>query len=193
MAFWLGPALAQEGRNKLGDQPNPNQKGTIFVRGTPWPNPNNFNELCTVSAAIIDGTINDTLPVRRSVSSDPRSLETDVIVNVNKVFKGDQTLQKIMIAEGGGTNGELHVVDPTNPQMLPGERYFLFLLREQRTTLPLTPGIPRYAVVAGSLGKVVVDGVATAVVTPKPSPFQQQLVGIPTEAFALRIAACVTQ
>src|SRR5436190_19146781 len=83
LTLCIAPVLAQEGRHRPGDLPNPNIQGTFYVRGTPGIQPRTFEELCRRSSLILDGTVSESLPARRSDPTIPISLETDVVLTVN--------------------------------------------------------------------------------------------------------------
>jgi hypothetical protein len=182
---------AQESRRRVGDTPDPDMQGTIYVSGSAWPQPDTFVDLCRTADLIVDGTVVGSLPVRRSIPDVPYTLETDALIAVNHVLKGPQNLTTIMVAESGGVQAALKVVNKDNALMVPQERYVLFLLKERRSTLPTMAGVPRYAVIANSQGKFLVENGAVQIITKAPSAVQSQYRGSGVGAFEAAIAASV--
>ena len=183
--------VAQENRRRVGERPDPNTQGTVYVSGSAWPHPTTFADLCRTADAIIDGTVTSSLPARRSIPDVPYTLETDAVIAVNKVLKGSQDLKTIMVAESGGVQGGVKVINQNNLLMVPRERYVLFLLKEDRTGLPMMPGVPRYAVIAATEGKFLVENDTVQIITRAPSAVQSQYRGNGIGAFEAAIMAQV--
>jgi len=119
--------------------------------------PSSLAELIARASLIVEGLVDSsTIPARFYNTSDPASMETDIVFLVSKVYKGELTQKhfpRIVIAETGGTIGKLTVESGQHTMMQQGQRYVLFLDPETRTNLPSVAGLPRYIVTCEWLGK----------------------------------------
>jgi len=59
----------------------------------------------------------------------------------------------ILLAQLGGTSGNWNITAKGDPVVASGERYILFLVSDERSGLPNTSGMPRYAVTGVWSGK----------------------------------------
>jgi hypothetical protein len=120
-------------------------------------------ELTTPSTAIIDAYVESIFPESAIAGRSPRPgggvlTETDVVFRILSVLKGPSNLQQVVVSfarEG--------VFEPRHcgEQLLPGQRYILFLQNPAPERLAVLPsrGAPRYAVVRSYHGMFgVVDG-----------------------------------
>lgn len=138
IAAMLPASYAQEGRRRPGDAPPAEGHAQLHI--TPKPNqiPRSLKELCDSSTLIVEGTVRTALPARET---SPRAFETDVLIDVNIMLKGSNTIQQVLVSQRGGTKGGL-VVTPVQYSLLqPGEQYLLFLTEDQRPNIPHMPGM----------------------------------------------------
>jgi hypothetical protein len=116
--------------------------------------PTNLPDLADSSILIIDGTVGE-LVVPRVLGF--HNLETDAVISITTVLKGSQSLQRITVAQRGGTIGQF-TSQPTDYSMMKlGERYILFLTEEKRPNLPQVSVAPRYAITGAWAGLFRVD------------------------------------
>jgi hypothetical protein len=156
------PCIAQDGRVRAGQVPPwPPERGTVkFIADPPpfriLPNQSPLERLCDWSDLVIDGLVTATFPSR---SPSRGTLQTDFLISVTQVLKGSATLRQIMVSQMGGNIGDFHLVTDQYALMQPGERYILFLQRDDRPSTPQRPGIPPYYVTRSWAGLArVVDG-----------------------------------
>lgn len=124
-------------------EPPAAQRSGIFIDAVGLPD--SLERLCDVSSLIVEGQVQSVFPASYP---DPRNhtLETDAVVQVITVLKGNNPSKQIVLAQTGGRTRELVQEPVAYSLMEPGERYFLFLygppakdsLHQDR------PGLQRY-------------------------------------------------
>jgi hypothetical protein len=116
--------------------------------------PQTLKELRDYSEVIVEGIVESKMPAREHGPG----LETDVLVTVNRVVKGDPTLQRIVLTEQGGTLGAYQQIIQDDNPMRASEHYVFFLLPDKRVDIPTIPGRKRYTAVCASIGKTRIIG-----------------------------------
>ena len=116
--------------------------------------PQTLKELRDYSELIVEGTIESKMPAREHGPG----LETDVLVTVDRVVKGEPTLQRIVLTEQGGTLGAYQEIIQDDSPMRSGEHYVFFLLSDKRNDIPAIAGRRRFTVVCASIGKARIIG-----------------------------------
>jgi len=146
-------ASGQEGKVHVGEQPPPPLRGEFRVMVDPAPL-RSFQELCEKSDAVVDG-VAETAAARMTPGRGA-GVETDVWIGVTRVLKGPAEMHKVVIAEAGGTFGELRVI--TNyPPLQRDERYILFLWKDTRPGIPPVGDLPRYRIYNMAFGEYPVE------------------------------------
>jgi len=133
--------------------------GTVVVRVSPTTSPSTLLQLIQKSPLILDGTVVSLMPtVTTSSGTVTPKLETHAIVAVREVLRGTvpNSSANILLAQVGGTSGKWDISAKGDPIVAPGERYILFLVSDERSELPNTSGMPRYAATGVWSGKVSV-------------------------------------
>lgn len=108
---------------------------------------------------IVDGTVSLNEPaINTSKDRNNHIVETHSLIAVNSVINGTVpgNSANILLAQAGGRLGDWNETAPDDPLVLPGERYILFLVPDERRSLPNTAGVPRYAAVGIRAGRVKV-------------------------------------
>jgi hypothetical protein len=150
-------ALVAQNRPVRGQDPQwPPATGTTFFSVLQAPGqPESVKELCESATVIVDGIVQTTLAPRVLVSG--KRLETDVVIQVNRVLKGPSNLSQLVITQRGGVLGG-YVEQPTQYSFMKiGEHYLLFLMADRRPKIPEVVGIPRYWTVGEWIGNFGVD------------------------------------
>jgi hypothetical protein len=133
--------------------------GTVVVRVSPTTSPSTLLQLIQRSPLIVDGTVISRMPtITTSSAGQTPKLETHSIVAVSAVLRGTvpNSSANILLAQAGGTSGNWNITAKGDPLVAPGERYILFLVSDERSELPNTSGMPRYATTGVWSGKVSV-------------------------------------
>lgn len=160
-------AVSQTDTMRPNDGSKAATNGTVHVQVTPDAQPASLLELIRGSALIIDGTISSVLPsVNRSEKDDKPLLETESIVLVNAVFKGEvpNNGASILLSQAGGKTDSWTVKVEGETLVSTGERYILFMIPDDRKAVANPLGMPRYAVLGVWGGKMKVSDQKIAVV-----------------------------
>jgi hypothetical protein len=140
---------------------SPPEGGNLTAKLTPAANPASLFELIRRSNIIVEGTIVSTLPVINTAKQQAiPSLETHSMVAIDAVLAGvvPNHSANILLTQVGGHLDKWDITVPDDPLVIPGERYILFLVPDDRKALPNVSGIPRYAVIGIWSGKIkIVD------------------------------------
>lgn len=141
--------FAQQGLGRRRrDMPEPPEgRGAAILIEESGFTPHSIRDLVEHSDLVIDCYVESVLPSRRSDPKNPHSsLETDAVISVGKVLKGmgSTPVQRLIVSEGGGALGELRMVPDKAPMLQLRERYVLFLIRDNRPSLPVVAGYPRF-------------------------------------------------
>ncbi len=146
--------------------------------------PHSLSELLAASTTVVECVVESNLPSRQQA---PRThMETDTIVSVSQVLKGDLGLRRLMISELGGTIGPARQVVENDTLMRPGEKYVLFLTPDSRQELPYI-GLSRFAIVSLWNGKARIIG--QSVTINSISPLKNVYDGVSLEQFKGEILA----
>jgi hypothetical protein len=134
--------------------PFPPTKGTVTLHRTLPAHyiPDSLKALTDQSSAVVEAYVQITLPPQEIPA---RSLFTDAVLQVVRVFKGPADLITIVVGQPGGTVGDFTIKPAEYDLMEPGEHYILFLRAENRRNLLERPGIVRFALTGewgGSFG-----------------------------------------
>lgn len=149
-----------------GSDPQPT-RGVVHMIVSPISTPQSVNDLVRESEVVVEGVVEAKGPSWRRNSDESDSLETDLVISVERILKG-RPPRKITVSELGGLAGALAVVPTNNRFMAVKERYILFLMRDARANLPAPAqnASQRYVVTGISSGKFrIIDG------TVRPSEF----------------------
>ena|SRR5437870_1876335 len=140
---------------KGNEPPFPPTSGTAKIVLTLPPSAieNSLEELCGSSSLIVDGFVQSTL----TPWINGKSLETDVILLIRSVLKGNLTGQQLLVSQPGGVLGQFKEDSPQYSLMQPGEHYILFLERDNRTGVPVREGLPRYHIMGSFIGSFRIE------------------------------------
>lgn len=133
-------------------------KGEIHSTIEPHEWGQTLSDLARQADLIVDGMVDaSNLPsVQPDAVNRPHHIETDVVFLISTFIKGSlpgqKTFPRVVIAENGGTVGELKVT-VQEPPMQQGEKYILFLQVDGRTYQKAVAGLPRYVVIGVWNGK----------------------------------------
>jgi len=129
----------------------------LKFHATPTFNPRSLLDFVRQSTLIIDGTVKTVLPpIDTSQDHIRPGIETHSIVSVTEILAGSiaNKSANILLAQWGGELGKWAIEVEDDPLVTVGKRYILFLNPDERKELPNTSGIPRFAVIGVSSGKV---------------------------------------
>ncbi len=129
---------------KAPEPPEPRGSARFFVMLSD-PSPN-LEKITRNAQLIVDVTVEKILGPRLRNPSVANSFNTDVLLSVNRVLRGQLGESKIITFHWGGTNGYFEAQAVQDPPMRPGERYIFFLKSDRRPGLPTysIPGASRY-------------------------------------------------
>src|SRR5271165_4348447 len=88
--------------------------------------PRDMDDVIRAADIIIDGTVITTFPSINLSPSEPGQVETDSLIGVRQVIRGQVPQAQIVLVESGGTQGQWKFVTRGNPLVKPSERYILF-------------------------------------------------------------------
>ena len=149
-----GAALSySQGNRRNGPLPD---HGTVEVTVTPIDQPASVQELTKRSQLIVEGEIVRILPTRQVNPDSPHSLETDSVIQLKRVLKGDQPSTTIAISQVGGKLGTKEAIVKQDPLFKVGEQYVVFLVRDDRKQAN-TSGFARYLVVGVWSGRAKIE------------------------------------
>ncbi len=128
-----------------------------------------FDQLIRMSDLIVDGTVVSVLPAIIGNPDVPGHVETDSLISIRQVIQGKSTTPgQVLLVQTGGTQGKWNVSVAGDPLVQLGQRYILFLDRDQRTVVPNGAGIlpdasvaARYFSVGNGNGKALVSATGT--------------------------------
>ena len=141
--------------------------------------PQTLKELRDYSEVIVEGTIESKMLAREHGPG----LETDVLVTVDRVVKGEPTLQRIVLTEQGGTLGAYQQIIQDDNPMRSGEHYVFFLLSDKRIDVPTIAGRKRYTVVCASIGKARIIGTKIVISSASSRSLKDAYDGVTTDQF----------
>jgi hypothetical protein len=147
--------------------------------------PQTLKELRDYSEVIVEGTVESKMPAREHGPG----LETDVLVAVNRVVKGEPTLQRIVLTEQGGTLGAYQEIIQDDNPMRSSEHYVFFLLSDKRVDIPAIAGRKRYSAVCASLGKARIIGTKIVISAASSRSLKDTYDGVTTDQFLNAILA----
>jgi hypothetical protein len=136
-------ALAQN--RATATTPHPDL-GKAIVHIAPSFTPQSIADLVRKAGLVVEGIVDNAGESRLVQPADPASVETEFLVNVAGVLKGDTKPARIVVAQMGGVHGSLVVTPAEDAHMRQGERYILFLTRDDRPGLEQISGLPRFLV-----------------------------------------------
>ena len=174
-------ASGQDSKPRIGEEPPLPLRGEVHVIVDSAPL-RSFQELCEKSDAIVEG-VAETAADRMMPAGWAR-VETDVWIGVTRVLKGPAEMRKVVVAEDGGTFGELHVI-ANYPLMQRDERYILFLWKDRRPGIPPIADLPRYRIYNIAFGKYPVENGKIHLTSGGFTKYD----GVSVDAFAAEIAA----
>jgi hypothetical protein len=126
--------------------------------------PRDMDDVIRAADIIIDGTVITTFPSINLSPTEPGQVETDSLIGVRQVIRGQVPQSQIVLVESGGTQGQWRFVTRGNPLVKPSERYILFLYADRRKDVPNGVGIlpdqtvaKRYVLSARFNGKAQVN------------------------------------
>jgi hypothetical protein len=128
------------GRLKAGEEPPYPLKGDMHAIADPAPL-RSFKDLCDRVAMIVEGVVET--DAARQVSGPNAKIETDFWIAVDRVFKGPPEARRLVTSEMGGTFGEARLL-MNYPLMRRGERYILFLYKNNSPDRPPVADLMRY-------------------------------------------------
>lgn len=137
------------------------REGRITIHPHPAEEVVSLDQLMLMSTLIVEGTVLSSFPPIRVNPEDIYNIETHSLVEVSSILTGEVPGEspKIILAQRGGTIDRLEVVAPDAPLVQPGERYLLFLARDEREKLKNTTSLERYYVVGVWAGLLTIkDG-----------------------------------
>lgn len=143
--------------------------GKVVVQVTPTAAPTSLLQLIRMSTLVVDGTVSSSLPViNTSQTPDEPRLETHSVVTVTAILSGavPKSAGNILLAQVGGQLGKWDITVAGDPLVLPGERYILFLVPDERKELANTSGMPRCAATGVWSGKIKVKNGKVAFAAP---------------------------
>jgi len=103
--------------------------------------PRDMDDVIRAADIIVDGTVITTFPSINLSPREPGQVETDSLIGVRQVIRGQITQAQIVLVESGGTQGQWKFVTRGNPLVKPSERYILFLYADRRKEVPNGAGI----------------------------------------------------
>ena len=148
---------AQDAHRRRADQTCPG--GKAVATSDEGEGGGSLDLLIRMSDLIVDaGVVQALLPVNREPGH-LDAIETDSLVSITQVLYQAQPVgaNAIAIAQEGGKMAQCEKVVPNDPLVKVGDRYVLFLHRDNRTQPPNPSGAPRYTVVGTWLGKAKID------------------------------------
>jgi len=137
--------------------------------------PKTFKELCEKAEFIVDARVVSVFPASAPAGKTgkvgPLDLETDVIISVNRVVKGDLAGPDLVVGQIGGIKEGTERVPAQYALMQPGERYILFLRNPPQLSSPHAsrPGYQRLNIVGEFAGLVKVENGQISVSSGMPS------------------------
>lgn len=149
---------AQEGRIRAGETPALPRKGTVQVLLHSSFEPASLDDMVRHASVVVTGAVARVHPSRFTDERSLAPVETDVEITIETVLKGAVTRRALIVAQGGGDIGDLHVVVQGDTRMAPGERYVLCLNPDRRTGLPDLGRMDRFGVAGLFSGRFLIDG-----------------------------------
>jgi hypothetical protein len=158
--------------------------------------PKTVSELSARSSLIVTGTVVAISPAREvpverkpsklmpeftpPPSRGPDFLETDVIVRIDRVLKGQVAAPQIVIYQLGGVLPGRSQLPTQFSLMKPGEQFILYLVAldpTERSRLPEHPGGPRYSILDAFAGMVHVEAGRLTISPGMPPSFRERYDG----------------
>jgi hypothetical protein len=126
--------------------------------------PRDMDDVIRAADIIVDGTVIMTFPSINLSPREPGKVETDSLIGIRQVIRGQVLQAQIVLVESGGTQGQWKFFARGNPLVKPSERYILFLHADRRKEVPNGTGIlpdqtvaKRYVLSARFNGKAQVN------------------------------------
>ena len=181
-AFVSAQAQQQQGRPLKGSESLPSS-GTSTLIVDAASSPTTLVRLTHSADLIVDAQVISVSS--RQIAPSLPNLETDVLVGVSEVFKGDPSIRELVVTQSGGVLGQYREISAQYSLMQPGERYFLFLVKDTRTELPQIENFPRYGIRGVWSGMFRIDANGNVRVAPATAEsLKRQVDGLPSTLVA---------
>lgn len=168
--------------------------GKITIDLEPVRDHSSLDPLVRFSPVILEGTVVSHLRSFFREPDLPYLVETHSIISVERVLKGEIPLRTptILLAQTGGRVGDLELVVRQAPIVVPGERYFLFLVPDDRNLPVDNSGMARYVVEGIWSGSIKIDSGNNARLSPAAlEPLRSSLGGLTKEQLRAKIEATI--
>jgi hypothetical protein len=152
-------ACPQAVNNSLGailDRPKFPLKGEIHSIAEPIEWGQTLSDLTRKSELIAEGVVERSLASRQPSPGMPFHMETDAVFAISRHIKGLAKFPRVLVAENGGTVGELKVTTQ-EPIMQQGDHMVLFLQPDHRTNPNASTTLPGYIVIGVWNGKFKIE------------------------------------
>jgi hypothetical protein len=175
MVLMLGSLGAQAQVQKQDLKPYPPEGGSVTISVDPAPanQLQSFQQLCDSSDLIAEVTVRSTTTKVRE-----KSLETDVLLTVNRIFKGPVSVPQAMITQSGGVFGKYSERASQYPLMKLEQNYLVFLKREPQFSPNAAFYAPRYRVAGTYVGMFLIDGEYVHLATGAPRALRDKYEGV---------------
>lgn len=183
-----GYSQENNARRKRGEDPPIRGGGQLYITPLPKDIPRSLKHLYDMADVVVEGTVTSILAVRETGI---RSLETDAAVQVERTIKGPADLRSLVIAQRGGTKGELSIQPMQYSLVEPGEKYLLFLNKDNRPNLPTTEN--RYVVTGVWSGLFPFHNGRMTLRTSQPDPLRKAYEGLTIDEIIREIKASLEQ
>jgi hypothetical protein len=153
LALMLGFAGAQPQKQDLKRYPPESGSVTVGVDPAPAGQLRSFQQLCDSSDLIAEATVRSTTTKVRD-----ESLETDVLLTIDRIFKGPVSVSQAMITQSGGVIGRYSERSSQYALMKIDEKYLVFLNSEPQFGPNAAFYAPRYRIAGNYVGMFRIDG-----------------------------------
>ena len=168
--------------------PTPRGTARLVIGPAPGQVPTTFQELCTASSLIIEGTALKSLPARET---SPGSLETDAVISVTKTLKGPVNVHQFVLAQRGGVTPNFSVLPEQYTLVQPGEVYLMFLIEDNRLNIPDVGGIKRYLITGIWSGLFHLQGGRMVMEAEERDPLRRRYDGLSAEQIVNEVIAVI--
>lgn len=165
-------------RDDVPPWPPANGTAHFILDPDPESQATSLQQLYNLSDIVVDAVVQSVRPARLIPS---RRLETDIIVLVNRVFKGPATTRRVALTQRGGTVGAYQEITDAYALMKRGEHYLFFAIADPRRSIAPVAGaadLPRYLIEGEWVGLFHVDASGDMHLSPgAPAPLHNQFDG----------------
>jgi hypothetical protein len=175
IALMLCSLGAQPQAPKSDPKPYPPESGsvTVSVDSAPAAMLQTLKQLCDVSDLIAEVTVRSTTTKVRE-----NSLETDVVLTINRIFKGPVSVSQAVITQAGGVFGKYSERSSQYALMKLDQNYLVFLKSEPQFGPNAAFFAPRYRIAGTYVGMFLIDGQYVHLATGAPRALRDKYEGV---------------